>query len=68
MQAIRLHAIFKYLHVLESEWCSRYTDWTGWTAEGSEFEYPQGNGFSPLLDVQTGSGAHPFSYQMGSLG
>jgi hypothetical protein len=39
----------------------------GWTAEGSEFEYRYGHDFS-LPHVQTGSGAHPASYPMGTGG
>jgi hypothetical protein len=39
---------------------------TGWTAEGSEFESRQGQEFSLLYVVQTGSGAHPAFYPMGT--
>jgi hypothetical protein len=38
---------------------------TGWPAEGSEFEYRQGEDFSFLHVVQSGSGTHPTSYPMG---
>jgi hypothetical protein len=39
---------------------------TGWTAEWSEFESRWNQEFSLLLMVQTGSGAHPASYTMGT--
>jgi hypothetical protein len=41
---------------------------TGWTTEGSEFESQYGQEFSLLHVVQTGSGAHPASYSMGTGG
>jgi hypothetical protein len=37
-----------------------------WTAEGSEFESRYGQDFSPLHLFQTGSGAHPAPYRMGT--
>jgi hypothetical protein len=40
----------------------------GWTTEGSEFESRWGQEFSLLHIVQTASGAHPASYQMGMGG
>jgi hypothetical protein len=40
----------------------------GWTTEGSEFESRWGQEFSLLHVVQTGSGAHPASYPMGTGG
>jgi hypothetical protein len=40
----------------------------GWTAEGTELESQEGQDFSPLHAVQTGSGAHPASYPMGTGG
>jgi hypothetical protein len=40
----------------------------GWKTEGSEFETPEGQEFSVLYVVQTGSGAHPASYTMGNGG
>jgi hypothetical protein len=39
-----------------------------WTAEASEFESQQGQEFSPLHVVQTGSKAHLASYPMGNWG
>jgi hypothetical protein len=39
---------------------------TRWTTERSKFESPEGQDFSFLHDVQTGSGAHPASYPMGT--
>jgi hypothetical protein len=36
----------------------------GWTTEGSEFEFWQGQEFSLLHIDQTGSGAYPVSCQM----
>jgi hypothetical protein len=39
---------------------------TGWTTEGSELESRWGQEFSLLYVVQTGSGVHPTSYQMGT--
>jgi hypothetical protein len=39
-----------------------------WTTEGSEFESRYGQEFSLLHDVQTGSGAHPASYPVGTVG
>jgi hypothetical protein len=33
--------------------------------ERLEFEFPQGQEFSPLRDVQTGSGFYPTSYPVG---
>jgi hypothetical protein len=39
---------------------------TGWTTEGSEFESRWGQEISLLRVVQTGSGAHPASYSMGT--
>jgi hypothetical protein len=41
---------------------------TGWTTEGSEFESRQSQELSLLHVVQTGSGAHPASYPMGTGG
>jgi hypothetical protein len=41
---------------------------TGWTTEGSEFESGKFQEFSPLHVVQTGTEAHPTSYQMGTGG
>jgi hypothetical protein len=41
---------------------------TGWTTEESEFESPLGQKFTFLYIVQTGSGAHPTSYPMGTGG
>jgi hypothetical protein len=41
---------------------------TGWTTEGSEFESQYDQEFCLLLVVQTGSGVHPTSYPMGTLG
>jgi hypothetical protein len=35
---------------------------SGWTTEGSELETRQGQEFSLLYVVQTGSGVHPTSY------
>jgi hypothetical protein len=40
----------------------------GWTTEGSEFESRQGQEFSLLHVVQTGSAAHPALYPMGTRG
>jgi hypothetical protein len=40
----------------------------GWTTEGLEFESRYGKEFSFLHVVQTGSGANPASYQMGTGG
>jgi hypothetical protein len=37
-----------------------------WKAEGSEFESRERQDFSPFHVVQTGSGAHPVSYSMGT--
>jgi hypothetical protein len=39
---------------------------TGWTAEGSVFEFKWSQDFSLLHVVQTGSGAHKASYPMGN--
>jgi hypothetical protein len=39
---------------------------TGWTTEGSEFEYRQGEEFSLLHIIRTGSGVHPISNPMGT--
>jgi hypothetical protein len=39
---------------------------TGWTTEKSEFESRWGQEFSLLFVVQTGSGAHPTSYPIGT--
>jgi hypothetical protein len=39
---------------------------TGWTTEGSEFESRQGQEFSLLHVVQTGSEVHTASYPMGT--
>jgi hypothetical protein len=41
---------------------------TGLTTKGSEFESRWGQEFSLLHVVQTGSGAHPASYPMGTGG
>jgi hypothetical protein len=41
---------------------------TGWATEGSEFECRQGQEFSLLQVVQTGSEVHPTSYTMGTGG
>jgi hypothetical protein len=41
---------------------------TGWTTEGSEFDSRWGQEISLLHVVQTGSGAHPASYPMGTGG
>jgi hypothetical protein len=41
---------------------------TGWTTEGSDFESRYGQEFSLLSVVQTGSGARPASYAMGTGG
>jgi hypothetical protein len=41
---------------------------SGGTAEGSKFESRQGQEFSLLHVVQTGSGAQPVSYRMGTEG
>jgi hypothetical protein len=41
---------------------------TGWTMEGSEFEFRKGQECELLRIVQTGSGAHPASYPMGIRG
>jgi hypothetical protein len=39
----------------------------GWTAESSQFGSPgRGEDFSPLHVVQTGPGAYPVSYPMGT--
>jgi hypothetical protein len=43
-----------------------YSRERGWTTEGSEFESRQGQDFYLLNVVQTGSGAHPASYPMGT--
>jgi hypothetical protein len=40
----------------------------GWTAEGSQFESREGLECSLLHIVQTGSGAHPTSYPLGTRG
>jgi hypothetical protein len=40
----------------------------GWMADGSEFESLKGKDLSPLHVVQTGSGAEPVSYPMGTGG
>jgi hypothetical protein len=40
----------------------------GWTAEGLEFESWQGQEFSLLHIVHTGSGTHLASYPMGAEG
>jgi hypothetical protein len=40
----------------------------GWMREGSEFESHYSQEFSFLHVVQTGSGAHPASYPMGTGG
>jgi hypothetical protein len=47
---------------VQSEWRLA----TGWTAEGSEFEFRYRLDFSSLHVVQTGSVAHPTSYPMGN--
>jgi hypothetical protein len=53
--------------ILEPGHLSRYIDgFTGWTA-GVQFS-AEGGDFSLLHSVQTGSGAHPVSYQMGTGG
>jgi hypothetical protein len=39
-----------------------------WTTEGLEFKSQQGQELSLLHIVQTGSGAHPASYLMGTRG
>jgi hypothetical protein len=39
-----------------------------WTTEGSDFETRQGQEFSLLYVVQTGSGVHPTSYPMDTGG
>jgi hypothetical protein len=41
---------------------------TGWTTEGSEFEFRWGKEFSLLQVVQTDSVIHPTSYLMGTRG
>jgi hypothetical protein len=41
---------------------------TGWTTEGSEFEYRLSQKSSFFHVVQTKSGAHPASYPMGTGG
>jgi hypothetical protein len=41
---------------------------TGWTTEGLKFESRHGQQFCPLHVVQTGSGAHPASYPIGTGG
>jgi hypothetical protein len=38
----------------------------GWTTEGSDFESRSGKQFSPLRLVQTGFGARPVFYPMGT--
>jgi hypothetical protein len=40
----------------------------GWTTEESEFELRQGQEFSFLLIIQTGSGVCPTSYPKGTRG
>jgi hypothetical protein len=40
----------------------------GWMAEGSKFESWEGQEFSLLHVIQTGSGAHPASYPIGMGG
>jgi hypothetical protein len=47
-------------NVYEPEERSRYS----WTTEESEFESRQGQEFSFLYVIQTGSGAYPASYPM----
>jgi hypothetical protein len=41
---------------------------TGWTTERSEFESRYGEEFYLLRVIQTGSGAHPAYYPMGTAG
>jgi hypothetical protein len=41
---------------------------TNWTVEESEFKWKWGKELSPLHVVQTGSGVHPTSYPMGTVG
>jgi hypothetical protein len=40
----------------------------GWATEGSEFESRYGQQFSILHVIQTGSGVHPTSYPLESVG
>jgi hypothetical protein len=47
----------------------RYNDWlTSWTTERSVFESRYGKDFYLFHSDQTGSGAHPASYPMGTGG
>jgi hypothetical protein len=49
----------------EREWPIRYCDWaTDWTILGSNL--CRGKNVSPLENLQTGSGAHPPCYSMGT--
>jgi hypothetical protein len=40
----------------------------GWTIEKSEFEFWEGQEFSLLHVIQTGSGVYPTTYPMGTGG
>jgi hypothetical protein len=58
-----LYQLQRSLHSVVGIWLA-----TGWTIEGSKFESRQGQEFFLLHVVQTGSGAHPASYPMGTGG
>jgi hypothetical protein len=62
---VLLNAII-HLSFQESGWLSWYND--GLRAGRPEFESRQGQDFSPVHSVQTGPGAHPASYPMGTGG
>jgi hypothetical protein len=46
---------------------SQYKDWLRADDQGIRVQVQEGEGFSPLV-IQTGSGAHPASYPMGTRG
>jgi hypothetical protein len=57
-----------HFYIVEYFSCHESALATGWTAEGSDFEYRYRQAFSPLHVVPTGSGAYPASYQKGTGG
>jgi hypothetical protein len=68
MTVINLTLIHRFVYIggKESGWLSRYSDEL--RAGRPWFDSRQGQAFSLLHTVQTGSGAYPSSYPVGTMG
>jgi hypothetical protein len=65
------HGSMDWIHLAQDWYTNGITSSVSFKSlltEGSEFESLRGQQFSLIHVVQTGSGAHPTSYPMGTVG